>query len=344
MDVEIAVPNVPPALTPGARTKVPVELHNASGAAVRVRLSVTQSRVGDWAVVEPATADLPPGGHLRADVVFEPPAGTPAGAALLPFTVRVDDADSARRLGSATGLVQVADGATVEATLTPEAAGRFALWLRNRGTGAVSLALTARVEPGGGHAEVEPAGVELEPGRTATARVTARPRRRLVGGPAAYGVSVTGDDRSGGREVLTVRADATAPARSGVPLAVVLVVVLLAAGVAGAWFGGIRLPGREPAAPAPTATAGGEVRRPYVMVDAFPQLDPSFRARADTSLARLTAAGLQVRLVDSRQSAEIADGTSGFWVLLRDGFGSVDEANRFCTTHRGVTPRCEVVA
>jgi hypothetical protein len=243
--------------------------------------------------------------------------------------------------------VQVSDVASVEGTLTAEqgqaAVGRFGLWLRNRGPQAVSLALTVRLDPGGGRGEAEPATVDLDPGRTATARVTAHPRRRLVGGPAAYGVRVTGCDRATGGEVVTVRADATAPARAGVPLAVVLLLVLLAAGAAAAWLAGLRLPDRGTAAPAPAATTGGDVRRPYVMVDAYPQLDPSVRARADASLARLSAAGLQVRLVDSRQSDELADGASGFWVILRDGFGSVEEANQFCTGNQGVTPRCEVV-
>ena len=186
--------------------------------------------------------------------------------------------------------------------------------------------------------------MDLGPGRTATARVTARPRRRLVGGPAPYGVSVAAGDRAGGGELVSARAEASVPARAGVPLAVVVIAVVIAAGLAVAWFSGLRLPDRGKPVAAPPATAGGEVRRPYVMVDAYPQLDPSFRARAEASLARLTAAGLPVRLVDSRQSDEIADGTSGFWVILRDGFGSAEEANQFCTSRQGITPRCEVVS
>jgi hypothetical protein len=50
-----------------------------------------------------------------------------------------------------------------------------------------------------------------------------------------------------------------------------------------------------------------------------------------------------VRLVDSRTSDEIADGTNGFWVVLRDGFASAEEADGFCARYQGVTPQCEVV-
>jgi hypothetical protein len=79
------------------------------------------------------------------------------------------------------------------------------------------------------------------------------------------------------------------------------------------------------------------------MVASYPQLDPTYRTQADATVKRLTAAGLPVRLLDSRTSDDIADGTSGFWVVLQDGFASADEARAACTRYRGVTPQCEVV-
>ena len=79
------------------------------------------------------------------------------------------------------------------------------------------------------------------------------------------------------------------------------------------------------------------------MVDSRPQLAPADRAAAEATLAQLTAVGLPVRLVDSKTSDEIADGTNGFWVVLRDGFASAAEADDFCARYQGVTPQCEVV-
>ncbi|MFI7543545.1 SPOR domain-containing protein [Actinoplanes sp. NPDC049599] len=353
MHVEIAVPHVPADLAPGTRTTVPVELHNPSGAAVSVRLSVARGRVGDWAAVEPATADLAPGGHTTVEVIFEPPAGTAADAALLPFTVRAADAADDARIGSATGLVRLSGPNDLTATLGAEVGtavvGRYALWVQNRGTAAVSLGLAVRLEPGAGRATVEPAVVEVAPGGTATARVTTHPRRRLAGGPTSYGVVVAGRDLSGGgdgRQVLTVRADGAAPARTGAAVALAVLAVLVVAGALVAWLAPDRLPfrDREATPPAGTAPAGpGAVRRPYVMVDSRPQLAPADRAAAEATLAQLTAVGLPVRLVDSKTSDEIADGTNGFWVVLHDGFATAEEADAFCARFRGVTPQCEVV-
>jgi hypothetical protein len=353
MHVEIVLPHVPADLVPGTRTTVPAELHNPSGTAVSVRLSVARGRVGDWALVEPATADLAPGGHADVEVVFDPPAGTATDAALLPFTVRATDAVDDARVGSATGLVWLTGRDDLTATLGAEvgtaAVGRYALWLQNRGTKAVSLGLAARLEPDTGRATVEPTVVELSPGGTATARVTTRPRRRLAGRPRTYGVTVAGRDLSGGgdgRQVLTVRADGAAPARTGAAVVLAVLTVLVAAGALTAWLAPSRLPFLDrPAGPASStaAPAAGAVRRPYVMVDSRPQLAPADRTAAEATLTQLTAAGLPVRLVDSKTSDEIADGTNGFWVVLRDGFGSAEEADAFCARYRGVTPQCEVV-
>jgi hypothetical protein len=228
--------------------------------------------------------------------------------------------------------------------------GRYGLWLQNRGGSTVTVGLAARLEPDAGRAAVEPAVVEIAPGGTATARVTTRPRRRLSGRPRTYRVAVTGRELSGGgdgREVLTVRADGAAPARTGVAVALVALLALVSAGALIAWLAPDRLPflDREASPATSTATTAdpGTVRRPYVMVDSRPQLEPADRAAAEATLARLTAVGLPVRLVDSKASDEIADGTNGFWVVLRDGFGSAAEADGFCARYQGVTPRCEVV-
>ncbi len=353
MYVDVTVPHVPADLTPGTRTTVPIELHNQSGTAVSVRLSVARGRVSDWAAVEPATADLAPGGHTTADVVFEPPHGTTVEPALLPFTVRVTDTADDARVGSATGLLRWSGREDLNATLTAEvgtaAVGRYALWLQNRGTQAVTLGLTARLEPARGGAAVEPAVVEVEPGRTANARVTTHPRRRLVGGPTTYGLSVAGRDLSGGgdgRQVLTVRADGAAPARTGVAVVLAGIAALVAGGALVAWLAPDRLPfGDREAAPAAgvSATAAGTVRRPYVMLDSRPQLAPADRTAAEAELARLKLLGMPVRLVDSKTSDEIADGTNGFWVVLRDGFASAAEADGFCVRYQGLTAQCEVV-
>jgi hypothetical protein len=262
MDLEIAVPHTPGRLIPGGRTTVPVELHNVSDEALRLRLSLARGRVAEWAVVEPGTADLPPGAHRTVEVVFQPPADATLDTSLVPYTVRAVDALNASRSSSATGLVEIAG-------------------------------------PGPGDDRETAATVPPAP---------ARKRGRLLG-------------------------------------ALALAVVVAAAAFLAVRLGPASLPfsGRDDPAPGASGGSAAAVRRPYVMVDVYPQLEPSDRAAAEASVARLTAAGLPVRLIDSKASADIADGTDGFWVVLGDGFASADEANGFCVRYRTVTPRCEVV-
>lgn len=239
----------------------------------------------------------------------------------------------------------------IDATLTPEigtaTTGRYTMWLRNRGTEPVTLQLVARLEQVGGRVLIDPATVRVAPGGTAEARIATHPRRRFAGGPTSYAVSVAGRELSGaGAEIVTVRATGSAPARTGAWAAVTGIVALLAGGVLIAWLVLDRLPflDRDAAPPGDTnaTSAATAVRRPYVLVDSYPQLAPEDRTAAEASVARLTQAGLPVRLIDSRASADIADGTSGFWVVLQDGFASVAEADKFCDRYRGVTPQCQV--
>ena len=85
------------------------------------------------------------------------------------------------------------------------------------------------------------------------------------------------------------------------------------------------------------------VTKPYALVEVFPRREGAGRAEADAALARLTAAGMPVRLVDSTQSPDVADGPGGLFVLLQDGFPSVEQAQAYCNQFRAVAPRCDVV-
>jgi hypothetical protein len=79
------------------------------------------------------------------------------------------------------------------------------------------------------------------------------------------------------------------------------------------------------------------------LVAVFPQSGGAGRAAADQELARLTAAGMPVRLVDSTRSDQVADGRDGLFVLLQDGFASVADAEAYCDRFRATAPACNVV-
>jgi hypothetical protein len=108
----------------------------------------------------------------------------------------------------------------------------------------------------------------------------------------------------------------------------------------------VPLPGRKAAAPTPSAPAPvASIGRPYALVEVIPHRGADGgRAAAEAAKGRLDTAGMPVRLVDSLNS-DVLDDTpagTGFWVLLQDGFPTVDAAQAFCTQWRVVAPKCAV--
>jgi len=352
MDVEIAVPQTPVSVTPGEESRVEVGVHNPSGTPISVQLRVAPGRAGRWATFDAPAVALAPGERATLTLAFRPPADTPPTATLLPFTVRAEELGSGLPAGWATGLVGVTAPPRLDASLAREAATRgpaeYALRLANRGESALTVRLEAKLDPPG-RITVSPATVDIPGNGVVIATVRARPRVPLVGSPARYLVSVACRDavaESEAAPLATVEDDGTVKARvgrkpAGILATTLLVVAALAAVVIGA---DLRLPGRDsdppPASGGPPATA---VTRPYVLVDVFPQRDTASRGTAEAALARLTAAGMPVRLVDSTTSDVVADGDGGLWVLLQDGLSSVDEARGYCDRYRSVAPKCDVV-
>ena len=53
---------------------------------------------------------------------------------------------------------------------------------------------------------------------------------------------------------------------------------------------------------------------------------------------------MPVKLVDSLTSDVLADQGAGFWVLLQDGFPTVEAAQAYCTQWKLVAPKCAVTA
>ena len=90
--------------------------------------------------------------------------------------------------------------------------------------------------------------------------------------------------------------------------------------------------------PAPVAAV--TVGRPYALIEVFPH--DGGKAAADAAAAQFAAQGLSVKVVDSLASDVVADGGTGFYVLLQDGFPDVAAAQGFCTRWRAVAPECRV--
>jgi hypothetical protein len=228
----------------------------------------------------------------------------------------------------------------------------------------------------------KPSVLEVAAGATAEARIVARPKRAFIGGRVPYvlrvrcvdvadeaatamapGFPSAGPAGSFGPAGLLDEDDAPRPASATLTgtskprmsrptatiLGLLLVAGLTAGGVAVSRHGGIpdRLANLNPLDRKPTGAEEGntvQVRRPYALVDLFPRNDePGGAAAAEATRDRFNAAGMGVRLVDSTRSDQLADGPTGFFVLLRDDFESVTEAKGFCQRYRTVAPNCQVV-
>lgn len=354
MDVEIAVPQTPVALAPGEETRVRIEVCNRSTASISLRLSVARSRAGAWSHTDPPLVELAPGDCTALDVVFRPPGNVLPSPTLQPFTVQAEDVRYGVMAGRATGLLTVAAPERLGAVLTREPPddgrpARYRLRLSNRGDSPLTLRLEPTVEPSGGQVTVDPVVVDVPRGETVTVQVRVRPRIHLVGSDTPYAVSVSCRDAAAAEDappLATVEGTGTAGPRLGRAPAAVLTVTLLVLVAAGAVvLGGlIDLPGRQRTAPPKTTAPTVDVQRPYALVDVFPRQDgPAGRPAAEATLARLTAAGMPVRLVDSTATEVVADGQGGLWVLLQDGFSSIAETRAYCDQYRMVAPKCDVI-
>lgn len=351
MDVEIGVPQTPVTLLPGVETRVRVQVHNRATAAVSVRLSVARSRTGAWSHIDPSTVELPPGESAPVDVIFRPPTNALPTSTLLPFTVQAEDLRYGMTAGRATGLLTVGAPQLLDATLTRDAAGgtiRYTLSLGNRGETPLTLRLEPRINPPSGQIELSPVAVEVPGRQSVTALVRVRPRVQLVGSTTPYTISVVCRDAAasdGLPPLATVEEAGVARPRVGRTQATVLattLLVLVTVAVVLLGLGG--LPGRARQASAKASPTVRDVRRPYALIDVFPRQDgPGGKAGAEAVLARLTQAGMPVRLVDSTTSDEVADGQAGLWVLLQDGMSTVAEVRQYCDRYRLLAPKCDIV-
>lgn len=356
MTLELQLGATPVALAPGVATRVPVELHNRATAPIGVRVAVARGRAAAWARVEPADATVDAGGTATVEVILQPPADQPPSASLVPFTVHATETATGEPAGFATGLLTVALPVPVTGDLA-ERPGRphvFDLRLVNEGAAPAPVRVRAELDPPAGTVTAEPAAVRLEPGETRTVAVTARPARPVLGSPKPYFVVVAVDDADDPDRppLLKATGGGTRKPRVANWMAGTAAIVIALAATAAVAFSGVRLPlpGSRRAAPppataAPAPVAATAVGRPYALIEVFPHRGADGgRAAAEAARTRLTDAGMPVRLVDSLTSDVLADGGAGFWVLLQDGFTSIEAAQAYCTQWKPIAPKCAVTA
>jgi hypothetical protein len=342
VDVELTLPTAPVTLAPGVPTRVPVQVRNPYAQPLELRAYLARGRASGWATVDPATLHLGPGETTEIGVVLHAPPHQPPSASLVPFTVHVEEAATGEPAGFATALLTVALPVPVTGELVrrDEQRHTYDLRLANGTPTATPLRISASLDPPAGTVEVRPEAVLLEPDAPVTVAVRARPRRPWTGTPRRFAVVVKVHDAYDAERApyVTEVASGTRKPRVASRTAAVLAIVL-ALGVTAAvavTSDRLPLPGRAKAKATPAATTA-PVGRPYALVEVF-----GARPDAEAARTRLAAAGMPVRLVDSRTSDVLADGGTGLWVLLQDGFPSAADAEAYCTQWRPLAPRCAV--
>jgi len=163
-----------------------IHLTNPHQEAVHVRL-VVSGEVAGWSTVEPADLVVTPGSSVECRLRFRLPRGAPGGVGEVPFLVRgLSDAEG---IGGATaeGWLSVVGQAELALRLVPGVAkgtlrGVAKVAADNLGEVPARAQLLVSA-PEGLDVEVEPDSVIIEPGSTAWAKLTVRPRRRLISGP-----------------------------------------------------------------------------------------------------------------------------------------------------------------
>lgn len=355
MDVELTLPQTPVALAPGVATRVPVELRNPYGRRVSVQVSMAPGRAAGWAASEPVIATLEGGATGTVDLVLRPPANQPPSPSLVPFTVSAQESSSGEPAGYATGLLTVALPVPVTGGLAKRGgtANSYDLWLANRSDWPTSVRISTKLDPPVGTSSAEPPAVRLEPGSTLTATILAKPGRPIFGTPKPYAVIVAVHDAAdphGSALLSEVGTGIRRPRVANWLVATVAIILALGATAALA-FSNVKLPlpGRNRGEPAATAAAPTTtpvtVGRPYALVDVIPHRGADGgKAAAEAERAKLVAAGMPVRLVDSLASDVLADNEDGFWVLLQDGFATTEAATEYCTQWRLVAPKCRVTS
>jgi P pilus assembly chaperone PapD len=354
--LELKLGATPVALAPGVATRVPVQLHNRATTPIGVRVSIARGRAAAWAFVDPADTTVEAGATATVELVLQPPADQPPSGSLVPFTVHATETATGEPAGFATGLLTVAVPIPVvgELAARPDQANVFDLRLSNESQSPTPVRVRVELDPPAGSVTAEPAALRLDAGETQTVVVRAKPARPLLGTPKPYFVVVAVDDAIDPDLPPLIKATAGGKRKPRVAnwAAATAAIVLAVAATAAVALSGVRLPlpGSRRAAPPPAAPASAAVTaattavsRPYSLIDVFPHRgDDGGRAAAEAARTRLADAGMPVRLVDSLTSDVLADQGAGFWVLLQDGFPTIEAAQAYCTQWKLIAPKCAV--
>jgi hypothetical protein len=330
----------------GEESRIPVTAHNPGTAEEHYRFEILGD-VARWARIEPRyVPGVPGGGQTRVELVLRPPVDAPAGTT--PFAVRCVSLADPNRCAVVEGDVVVGASRDVDVAVTPVTAagrrsGHYLVTAANRGRAPAQVRLSGsdpRRELG---FAVVPGEFTLEGGETETSYVSVRPRHpKLLGGTVSHPFVVEHRGPSGAVDRLPQRFEQrpVLGALTGT-LAALLVLGIVALGGLLAWPS-LHHPGAATAASSAPAS-GNVLHRSYVVWAATPVADLGNQGAPARLVAKLQAAGIAARIVDTRTSPQLAQTAQPAYLVVQDGFADVAAAQAACTAHRDIAPACFAV-
>jgi hypothetical protein len=346
MDPLLLCDDVQVRATRGGESRIPVTAHNPGAAEEHYRFEI----LGDaarWGRIEPRyVPGVPAGGQTALELVLRPPADAPAGTT--PFAVRCVSLIDAGRCAVVEGDVVVGASRDVDVAVTAVAAagrrsGQYLVAVANRGQAPAPVRLSGsdpRRELGFAMA---PGEFTVDGGETSTSYLSVRPRHpKLLGSPVTHPFVVEHHGPSGAVDRLPQRFEQRAVLG---PLTGSLAALLvLAAVVLGGLLVWPSLHGTgSPTASASASASGGALRGSYVIWAATPVGDVGNQTAPARLVAKLKAAGVQARIVDTRTSPQLAQTPLPAFLVVQDGFADLAAAQAACAAHRDVAPACSAV-
>ena len=164
-----------------------IHVRNTGSSAGDFTVHVT-GEAAAWVSVFPRSITVGPGSEGIARLVVSVPPSSSLGGRSVPFEVRVvseGDAGDGDLSAVAQGTVELAPSHAVSVDLTPRSSrsrgsAQHVLRLENRGTSPVTATLRATEADHLLHLAVQPPTLSADPGGAASAKVTVRPRRRIL--------------------------------------------------------------------------------------------------------------------------------------------------------------------
>jgi hypothetical protein len=141
-----------------------------------------------WAIVEPATVHVYPGGEGTAVVRFAPPRSSRVPAGEVPFAVRALPSERPQDAAAPEGVLVVAAFTATGAEILPRTSkgrrrARHEIAVDNRGNVPLPVVLSGMDPDGQVAVRIRPPALLVPPGQAAFAAVAVRNRRRLWHGP-----------------------------------------------------------------------------------------------------------------------------------------------------------------